>query len=85
VVQNDIGNQFSPTTFVAALTARTKGAYPFHVSFTAEESGMKQDGTVLLEQIITVDRSRLRRKRGKLSVERMKEVAAALKVSLDLP
>ncbi len=84
IIQNDIGNQYSSTTIVAAITSQKKKLYPFHVNFTATESGLKQDSVVLLEQILTIDQGRLIQRRGCLNRERMNEVDAALKKSLAL-
>lgn len=63
IIQNDIGNQYSSTTIVAAITSQKKKSYPFHVNFTATESELEQDSVVLLEQILTIDQSRLIRRR----------------------
>ena len=63
---------------------RKKKSYPFHVNFTATESGLEQDSVVLLEQILTIDQDRLIRRRGCLSGKRMNEVNVALKKSLAL-
>lgn len=85
VIQNDIGNRFSPTTIVAAITSRSRRqVYPFHVPFTAIESGLKMDGIVLCEQIQTIDQSRLSSLAGTLNSGRMREVDIALHSSLGL-
>jgi len=84
VIQNDIGNRTSPTTLVAAITSQKKKSYPFHVNFSAAESGLSRDGTVLLEQIRTINQDRLVSKAGELSSAKMTEVDQALKVSLGL-
>ena len=84
IIQNDLGNQHSSTTIVAALTSRQKQRYPFHVEFSADESGMDRDGTALLEQLLTVSKDRLSERRGELPAPRMAEVDAALKRSLAL-
>lgn len=55
VIQDDIGNRFSPTTIVAAITSRIKGPYPFQVLISAAESGLPKDSLVLLNQIRTLD------------------------------
>jgi len=82
VIQNDIGNRYSPTTIVAACTTASVKAYPFIVHVSAEESGMGRDSSVNLAQIMTVERTRLERKIGELSRERMLEIDRALKNSL---
>jgi mRNA interferase MazF len=84
VVQNDVGNQHSPTTIVAAVTTRTRTTYPFQVSVTAEESGLPRDSVVLLNQLQTVDQGRLRDRAGRLGAARMAQVDQALHVSLGL-
>ena len=85
IIQNDVGNQFSPTTIVAAITSQPRRRrYPFHVGFTAEESGLRLDGTVLCEQVQTIDQSRLGQMAGALPPPRMVEVDAALHRSLGL-
>ena len=85
VIQNDIGNRSSPTTIVAAITSQARRRhYPFQVLFTAEESGLQLGGTVLCEQIQTVDQGRLGDLAGALSREKMGEVDLALHRSLGL-
>ena len=85
IIQNDNGNQTSPTTIVAALTSQPRRLrYPFHVPFTAVESGLNRDGTVLCEQLQTVDQARLGNLAGILNREKMQEVNLALRYSLAL-
>lgn len=85
VIQNDVGNEFSPTTNVVAVTSQPRRrTYPFHVPFTGPESGLRLDGTVLCEQIQTVDQQRLGAQAGALSGEKMMEVDLALHRSLGL-
>lgn len=84
VVQNDVGNKFSPTTIVAALTTAIEKLYPFLVKVTAKESGLPKDNTVNLAVILTVDKTRLRNKCGELSEAKMLEVNEAIKASLGL-
>ncbi len=85
VIQNDIGNQYSSTTIVAAITSRiSKRRLPTHVAISTRESGLPRDSIVLLEQIRTLDKERLIRKMGQLSPEKMQEVNVALHKSLDL-
>ena len=85
IIQNAVGNQFSPITIVAAITSQPRRRrYPFHVAFTSEESGLRLDGTVLCEQIQTIDQSRLGRMAGALPPRRMLEVDAAIYHSLGL-
>lgn len=84
VIQNDIGNRFSPTTIVAALTTAIEKPYPFLARVTAAESGLPKDDTINLAVILTVDKARLSRKCGKLSESRMAEVNEAIRASLGL-
>jgi mRNA interferase MazF len=84
IIQNDIGNKYSPTTIVAALTTAVEKPYPFMVRITAEESGLKKDSSVNLGAILTVDRTRLVSKCGTLRNRKMAEVDTAIKASLGL-
>jgi len=84
VIQNDIGNKFSPTTIVAALTTAIEKPYPFLVRITAKESGLPKDSTVNLAVIMTIDRTRLTDKCGELNEAKMVEVDKAIKASLGL-
>ena len=84
VIQNDIGNRYSPTTIVAALTTAVEKQYPFLVKITARESGLPKDSTVNLAAIMTIDKTRLTEKCGELSEAKMNEVSEAIKVSLGL-
>ncbi len=84
IIQNDVGNQFSSTTIVAAVSTQQRRPYPFHVTISAQESGLPQDSVVKCEQVQTVDQTRLGRLAGTLSVERMLQVNLALKRSLGL-
>lgn len=84
VVQNDVGNKFSPTTIVAALTTAVEKPYPFLVKVTAKESGLPKDGTVNLAVILTVDKTRLGNKCGELNKAKMLEVNEAIRASLGL-
>jgi mRNA interferase MazF len=84
VIQNDIGNKFSPTTVVAALTTAIEKRYPFLVKVTAKESGLPKDSTVNLAVILTIDKTRLTTKCGELSKGKMTEVNEAIKASLGL-
>lgn len=83
IVQNDVGNRHSPTVIVAALTSRsTKADLPTHVSVPGEMSGLKCDSTILMEQIRTIDRGRLREYIGCLEPEQMLRADRALVTSL---
>ncbi len=84
VIQNDIGNRYSPTTIVAALTTAMEKSYPFLVKVTAKESGLPKDSTANLAVILTIDKTRLSDKCGELSLAKMSEVNEAIKESLGL-
>ena len=84
VIQDDVGNDCSSTTIVAAITSQTKKQMPIHVEIATDESGLPQNSIVLLEQIRTLDKERLERKIGSLRQEKMREVDRALCKSLDL-
>lgn len=85
VLQNDIGNQYSPTTIVAAITSQiSKAKLPTHVEVTAKSSGLEKDSVLLLEQIRTIDKSRLKEKVTSLNDEIMEKVAQAVEISLGL-
>lgn len=85
IIQNDTGNTSSSTTIIAAITSKSKAPYPFHVEISAQESGLPQDSTILLEQILTISKTRLTRRAGVLSLARMNDVDRALQFSLGLP
>ena len=85
IVQNDTGNRFSPTVIAAAITSQsTKTSLPTHIKVTAACGGLAKDSIVLLEQIRTLDKQRLKEKMGKLSTNMMDQVDRALLVSIGL-
>ena len=85
ILQNDIGNQYSPTTIIAAITSQiAKAKLPTHVEIQAKMSGLDKDSVVLLEQIRTIDKSRLFEKVSSLNVEYMNRVNRAIEISLGL-
>ena len=85
VVQNDIGNKYSPTVIVVAITSQiNKAKLPTHLEISAKEFGLAKDSVVLLEQIRTVDKQRLKDKIGKCSHRFMEKVDKALYISLGL-
>ena len=77
IVQNDIGNQFSPTTIVAPISTRQARSYPFQVAVTAQESGLPHASIVKCEQIQTIDQTRLVRFIGGIGAEKVREVDVA--------
>lgn len=85
VVQNDVGNKFSPTVIIAAITSQiNKAKLPTHLEITADEYGLSKDSVILLEQIRTIDKRRLRERIGRLDDELMGKVGEALSISLGL-
>ena len=77
VLQNDTGNQYNPTTIVAAITSRqTKSKLPTHVEINID--GLKSESIVLLEQVRTIDKSRLIKRIGKLDKDIMEKVDRAI-------
>lgn len=85
IVQNDIGNKYSPTVIIAAVTSQiNKAKLPTHVEISANDFGLAKDSVILLEQIRTVDKRRLREKIGKVNEVLMHRVDEALAVSLGL-
>ncbi len=85
VVQNDIGNKYSPTVIAAAITSQiNKAKLPTHIEINAQEYGLQKDSVILLEQIRTIDKKRLREKIGHLDEELMDRVNEALSISFGL-
>ncbi len=85
VIQNDIGNQYSPTTIVAAITSQIqKAKLPTHVEISADKNGLDRDSVLLLEQIRTIDKSRLKQRVAFLEEDFMRKVDEAIEVSLGL-
>ena len=82
ILQNDIGNKYSPTTIVAAITAKRKRNYCTHVELSS--CGLPLLSTVMLEQILTVDKSKLGDYMGKISKQTMKEIDRAACISLGI-
>ena len=85
ILQNDIGNKYSPTVIVAAITSQiNKAKIPTHIEISAKEYGLEKDSVILLEQIRTLDKLRLREKIGKLSDYKMSFVDRAMQISLGI-
>jgi len=85
IVQNDIGNKFSPTVIAAAITSRTnKPPLPTHILVNAENTGLLKDSVVLLEQVRTLDKQRLRTRMGALTEKDMERIDSALFISFGL-
>ncbi len=85
VIQNDVGNENSPTTIVAAIgSGQQEKELPILVKISSAESGLPRDSVVNLAQIRTIDQSRLGNKSGNLTQEKMRKVDKAIKISLGL-
>ncbi len=85
IIQNDIGNKYSPTVIVAAITSQiNKAKLPTHIEISAHEYGLNKDSVILLEQIRTIDKKRLREKIGCLDENMMLKVDNSLQISLGL-
>lgn len=83
IVQNDVGNKHSPTTIAAAVTSKEKHPLPTHVNIhKSEENGLSSDSTITLEQLRTIDKSRIKKKIGQLSEVDLTNVMTAMKISL---
>lgn len=85
IVQNDVGNKYSPTVIAAAITSKLgKTRLPTHIDVYAEKVGLQRDSVVLLEQIRTIDKRRLKEKMGHLDDHMMQAVDEAISVSFGL-
>jgi len=85
IVQNDIGNKYSPTVIVAAITSQiNKAKLPTHIEISAEEYGLTKDSVVLLEQVRTIDKKRLKEKVGHINDDLVPSINEALSISLGL-
>ncbi|MCC8357018.1 MAG: type II toxin-antitoxin system PemK/MazF family toxin [Oscillospiraceae bacterium] len=85
IIQNNTGNHHSPTVIAAAITSQVgKARLPTHIEIQTPDSGLTRDSIILLEQVRTLDKSRLRERMGKLSGETMNKVDDAIAVSFGL-
>ena len=85
IIQNDMGNKYSPTVICAAITSRmNKAKLPTHIALAAAKYALPKDSVVLLEQIRTIDKRRLKEKTGELDASSMNNVNNALSVSFGL-
>ncbi|MBR4072280.1 MAG: type II toxin-antitoxin system PemK/MazF family toxin [Clostridia bacterium] len=85
IVQNDVGNKYSPTVIAAAITSKLgKTKLPTHIDVFADKVGLQRDSVVLLEQIRTIDKTRLKEKMGHLDEDMMTRVDEAITVSFGL-
>jgi len=85
IIQNDVGNTYSPTTIVLAITSQINKAHlPTHVEVKSAESGLQRDSVILAEQMRTIDKSRLRQRVAVLKSPTMKRIDDAMAVSIGL-
>lgn len=85
IIQNDVGNKYSPTVIVAAITSQiNKAKLPTHIEIPGEEYGLSKNSVVLLEQIRTIDKRRLKEKTGHADERLCGKISDALKISLGL-
>lgn len=85
IVQNDVGNKYSPTVIAAAITSRLgKAKLPTHIDVHANKVGLQKDSVILLEQIRTIDKKRLGEKMGHLDESMMNAVNQAITISFGL-
>ena len=85
IIQNDIGNRYSPTVIAAAITSRMgKNRLPTHIDIHADRVGLAKDSVVLLEQIRTLDKRRLKERMGHLDDKTMQTVNSAIAVSFGI-
>jgi mRNA interferase MazF len=84
IIQNDVGNRYSPTVIVAAITSGDRAHFDVNVVIQAPEGGLTNDSLVLLNQIRTVDKTRLGRYWGRLTSKKMAKVDEAIQISLGL-
>lgn len=85
IIQNDVGNRYSPTVIVAAITSQIdKAKLPTHVEVSAQEYNLDRNSVILLEQVRTIDKQRLQKKVTELDDKIMQRVDEALRISLGL-
>lgn len=85
IIQNNVGNKYSPTVIAAAITSQiNKAKMPTHIELLAKDYGLLKDSVILMEQIRTIDKKRLREKIGRLDKELMVKVDDALAISFGL-
>ena len=85
IVQNDVGNRYSPTVIAAAITSKmSKTKLPTHIDIPGQNAGLSKDSVILLEQVRTIDKQRLKEKMGHLDESTMNNVDNAIQVSFGL-
>ena len=85
IIQNDVGNRFSPTVIAAAITSQKgKTRLPTHIQLSSQSCGLSRDSVVLLEQVRTIDKKRLKERMGRVEEPYMDQVDHALSISFGL-
>ena len=85
IVQNNVGNKFSPTVIAAAITSQiNKAKMPTHIEIDADDYGLSKDSVILLEQVRTIDKRRLKERIGHLNDHLMNRVNEAIEISFGL-
>lgn len=85
IIQNNVGNKFSPTVIAAAITSqKDKNKLPTHIQLHSQDCGLAKDSVVLLEQIRTLDKRRLKERMGNLNLSSMEKIDQALSISFGL-
>ncbi len=85
IIQNDVGNKYSPTVIAAAITSQTnKSRLPTHINIDSKEFGLMKNSVILAEQVRTIDKSRLMEKIGQVDEDVMEQVNSALGISFGL-
>lgn len=84
IIQNDIGNEYSSTTIIVPCTTKIDKIYPTEVLLTARETGLDQDSKVKCDQIRTIDKRRLLKRKGRVPPDKIRLIDRALKISLGL-
>ena len=84
VVQNDVGNKFSPTIIGIAITSKQKAKLPTHIEIEGTKYGLDKDSVILAEQIRTLDKRRLKERVGRLDKETMEKVKKAIEISFGI-
>lgn len=83
IIQNDVGNKYSPTVIVCAVTSQlTKAKLPTHIEVSRGQNGLSKDSVILMEQIRTLDKKRLKERVGALDATQMRKVERAVLISL---
>ncbi len=84
VIQNDVGNRYSPTIIGIAITSKEKIKMPTHLEIDGSKYGLEKDSVILAEQIRTLDKSRLKEKVGRLDKETLDKLKRAIEISFGL-